>query len=55
VRIIIRRPHAYSFKKTRSETPIPGIVLLDAEGKYLGGVALPGKDAVAKFVALLAK
>ena len=35
VRLIIRRPHAYWFRKQYSETPIPGFVFLDSEGKVI--------------------
>lgn len=53
--VIIRRPHAYKFKQQHAESPIPGLVVLDGEGKFLGGVALPSKNAVEEVVKLLAK
>jgi hypothetical protein len=38
VRVIIRRPHAYEFRQKfrGKEVPIPGIIVLDAEGKLVG-------------------
>lgn len=53
--VIVRRPHAYKFREQNKETPIPGLVVLDADGKFLGGVSLPSEDAVEKVVKLLAK
>lgn len=53
VRVIVRRPHAYKFKREHQKAPIPGLVVLDAEGKFVGGVALPSKDAVDKLVEIL--
>ncbi len=44
VRVIIRRPHAYKFAADHENSPIPGLVLLDAEGKVLGAVGLPVDD-----------
>ncbi len=35
VRLIIRRPHAYWFKKQYPETRIPGFVFLSSEGKVI--------------------
>jgi hypothetical protein len=40
VRLIVRRPHAYEFKKKDKSVPIPGIVFLDAQGKVVGTVQL---------------
>ena len=51
--VIVRRPHAYKFKREHRKAPIPGLAVLDAESKYMGGVALPSKDAVAKVIELL--
>ena len=55
VRVIIRRPHAYKFKDEHARAPIPGLVVLDADGKLVGVVPLPAKDAVERVVELLAK
>ncbi len=55
VKVIVRRPHAYKFKRQYRSAPIPGFVVLDGDGKYIGGVALPSKDAVAEIVKLLDK
>ena len=53
LRVIVRRPHAYKFRKEHGKAPIPGLVVLDAEGVFVGGVALPSKGAVEKAVGLL--
>ena len=55
VKVIVRRPHAYKFKRQYKETPIPGFVVLDADGEFVGGVKLPSKNAVAAVVELLGK
>jgi len=49
IRVIVRRPHAYEFRqKFRGrEVPIPGIVMLDANGKLLGPVSLDSAKEVA--------
>ena len=36
IRLIIRRPHAYWFKRRYPEAPIPGVVYMSPEGKVLG-------------------
>jgi hypothetical protein len=54
VRVIVRRPHAYEFQREHEQAPIPGFALLDADGKYMGGVGL-AKDAAARSVELLRK
>lgn len=53
VKVIIRRPHAYKFKQQHMKAPIPGFVVLDGDGKYLGGVRLPSDDAVEQITRLL--
>ena len=45
MRVIIRRPHAYKVKAKYPQTPIPGLVVLDAKGAFLGAVPLPDGDA----------
>ncbi|MFY9341691.1 MAG: hypothetical protein WAT39_04335 [Planctomycetota bacterium] len=55
MRVIVRRPHAYKFKEQHKEAPIPGLVVLGGDGKFVGGVDLPSKNAVADVVKLLAK
>jgi len=55
VTVIVRRPHAYKFQQEYRQAPIPGLVVLDADGKYVGGVALPSEAAVANLVELLGK
>ena len=53
MRVIIRRPHAYKIKAKYPEARIPGLVVLDAEGEFLGALALPAKDAAARLAKLL--
>ena len=53
MKVIVRRPHAYKFKRQHISAPIPGLAVLDGDGKYLGGVALPSSNAVDKVVELL--
>lgn len=43
--MIVRRPHAYKFAADHEGSPIPGLVLLDAEGNVLRAVGLPVGDA----------
>jgi len=54
VRVIVRRPHAYKFKEQHKDAPIPGLIVLDGDGRFVGGAPLPSKDAVDKIVRLLA-
>ena len=54
VKVIVRRPHAYKFKQQYRAAPIPGLVVLDGDGKFVGGVKLPSKNAVDAVVKLLA-
>ena len=53
VRIIIRRPHAYKVRAQYRKAPIPGLLVLDPKGKFLGGVALPSVDAAQQVAELL--
>ena len=46
VRILIRRPHAYKFGRQYRNSPIPGIVLLNAKGKVLASSRLPARGGV---------
>lgn len=57
VRLVLRRPHAYKFSADHGDTPIPGLVVLDADGKVVGSLALPAEDSarVASFLADAAK
>ncbi|MAG58119.1 MAG: hypothetical protein CMJ83_17680 [Planctomycetes bacterium] len=52
--VIIRRPHAYTFARDHSGTPIPGLAVLDSDGTFIGGITLPSKD-VGKRLAALSK
>ena len=55
MRVIVRRPHAYKFRRDHTKAPIPGLVVLDSEGKFVGGVPLPSENAVETIVDLLKK
>lgn len=50
--MIVRRPHAYKFAADHEGSPIPGLVLLDADGNVLRAVRLPVDDP-AEVVGLL--
>lgn len=47
VTLIVRRPHAYKFAADHGKPPIPGLVVLDAEGATVDSIALPAEDAEA--------
>ncbi len=51
VRIIIRRPQAYSFRSKHRGVPIPGITFLDPDDKVLSTFSFPSKDAAESLVA----
>ena len=40
VRLILRRPHAYWFKRKYPKAPIPGFVFLNPEGEVIDTFAL---------------
>jgi hypothetical protein len=51
VRVIIRRPHAYQIRQKfrGKEIPIPGIIVLDTEGKLVGATPIESaKEVVEK-------
>ncbi len=51
MRIIIRRPHAYAIRDEKGEGPIPGLLVLDADGRPVGGIELlpaPTTDEIAR-------
>ncbi len=48
VRVIIRRPHAYEFRKKDKSVPIPGIVFLDAQGNVTGSAQLESGKQLAE-------
>ena len=50
IRILIRRPHAYKFRKDHTGTQIPGLVLLDVKGGMLESVRLPARGGVKSLV-----
>jgi hypothetical protein len=52
VRILIRRPHAYRFRKDYPGTPIPGLVLMDSKGKVLDSIRLPARGGAKTLVEL---
>lgn len=43
LRVILRRPHAYLFREKVAGAPIPGLSILDGEGKLVGAVPLTEK------------
>lgn len=45
MRVIIRRPHAYAFAKEHQGAQIPGLAVLDADGKLAGTADLDGDAA----------
>ena len=49
VRLIVRRPHAYEFRQKYKgqEVPIPGIIVLDADGKLLASSSLDSAKELA--------
>jgi hypothetical protein len=57
VRIIIRRPHAYEFPKKfkGNGVPIPGVLILDADGKFLGTSSLESSKELAQKLHELAR
>ena len=40
--ILIRRPHAYAVSAAYDRAPIPGLTVLDGDGKRVGAVGLGG-------------
>ena len=55
VRVLIRRPHAYKFRRDHPKAAIPSLAVLNAEGRLLGGSALPSGKAVSTIIELLKK
>lgn len=55
VRIMIRRPHAYEFKKKYADAPIPGVAILDADGSFVDSHDLKGDSAAVELRDLLKK
>lgn len=55
VRVIIRRPHAYKFKRDHPKAAIPSLLVMNAAGKMLGGTAITSSNAVSTMVDLLEK
>ena len=41
MRILIRRPHAYKFARDHKNSPIPGLILMNAKGKVLDSLRVP--------------
>ena len=44
VRVLVRRPHAYTFADEHPGAPIPGLAFLDAEGRLTGSFQFAGDD-----------
>ncbi len=55
VRIIIRRPHAYQFQMMHPFAMIPGVTILNANGRFVASVSLPSTNAVEELTDLLLK
>ena len=55
VRVLIRRPHAYKFRRDHPKAAIPCLAIMTADGRLLGGTAIPVKNAVATILGLLGK
>ncbi len=53
MRIIIRRPHAYQFQMRHPFAMIPGVTILNANGQFVGSVALPSMNAVEELIGML--
>ena len=47
VRLIIRRPQAYTFRKNYKTAPIPGVAFLDGEGKFKEEYRFNSKESLA--------
>ena len=41
----MRRPHAYTFIEQHAGAVVPGVVLLEADGRFVAAVSLQAKDA----------
>lgn len=50
--VIVRRPHAYSFRQKHPRAPIPGLVVLTSDGSFIGGITLPSDDVAKRLAAL---
>lgn len=55
VTLIVRRPHAYAFARERGGLPIPGLAVLDADGKLKAKWPPGGADAAAHLKEMLEK
>jgi len=53
VTVIVRRPHAYNFRRQHPKAPIPGIAFLNPDGEVVGVVSLPSKNAVEELCKLM--
>jgi hypothetical protein len=57
LRVIVRRPHAYEFREKYrgKDVPIPGLLVLSADGKLVGTSALESSKEVTDKLDGLAK
>ena len=57
VRVILRDPHTEEFaaKHAKGEVPLPGLVVLDAEGKIAGACDLKAAESAAVVADVLTK
>ena len=53
MRVVIRRPHAYKFRRDHPKAAIPCLAVMNGDGRLLGGIAVPHKNAVSTIVELL--
>ena len=51
--MLIRRPHAYKFHRDHPKAAIPGLAIMSADGRMLGGTAVPSRNAVSTIIELV--
>ena len=53
VRVLIRRPHAYKFRRDHPNAGIPCLAILNGKGRLLGGAKIPSADAVEQLLTVV--
>ena len=53
LRVIIRRPHAYKFRRDHPKAAIPCLAIMNGAGKLLGGTEVPSAKAVETLLELI--
>ena len=53
LRVVIRRPHAYKFRRDHPKAAIPSLAIVDADGRMLGGTAVPSANAVSTILEVI--